>query len=80
MKKYRGYYIDHVVFHSESDIDNHIKEQAVSRYKMMCQKFANDGTMELSVLMSNHADYMHKSCGMSYEEIEEIEIEAFQAA
>ena len=80
MTQYKGYYIDHVIFNSKSDIDNRIKEQAIDRYKMMCRKFMDDSTMELSILMSNHADYMHNVCGMDYNDIEAIEIEVFKAA
>lgn len=80
MTKYKGYYIDHVIFHSKAEIDNFIKNQAIDRYKMMCRMFANDGGMELSIIMSDHADYMHNVCGMDYNEIEAIEIEVFQAA
>lgn len=80
MTQYKGYYIDHIIFHSKADIDNRIKEQAIDRYKMMCRKFMDDSTMELSILMSNHADYMHNVCGMDYNDIEAIEIEVFSAA
>lgn len=80
MTQYRGYYIDHIFFSSEADIDNHIKEQAISRYKMMCRKFADNSSMELCAIMSKHADYMHNDCGMDYNEIEAIEIEVFEAA
>ena len=41
MKKYRGYYIDHVIFHSEADIDSHIKNHAIEQYQMMCRMFLN---------------------------------------
>lgn len=81
MTQYKGYYIDNIIFNSKADIDNHIKEQAIDRYKMMCRMFAeHDAGMELSILMSEQADYMHNVCGMDYNEIEEIEIEVFRAA
>lgn len=80
MKQYRGYYIDHIIFHSEADIDNRIKEQAIDRYKMMVKMFMERSSMELSILLSNHADYMHNTCGMDYNEIEAIEIEVYKAA
>lgn len=79
MKQYRGYYIDHIVFSSEAEIDAAIKAQAIDRYKMMCRMFADNGSMELNVIMINHADYMHTVCGMDYNEIEAIEIEVFAA-
>ena len=80
MKQYKGYYIDHIYFHSKADIDAFLKAQAVDRYKLMCRRFANSSSMELSVLMSEQADKLHTVFGMDYNEIEAIEIEAFQAA
>lgn len=80
MTQYKGYYIDHVIFNSETDIDSFIKEQAISRYKMMCQMFSKDSSMELCAIMGDQADYMHHVCGMDYNEIEAIEIEVFKAA
>lgn len=81
MTQYKGYYIDHIFFHSKADIDNHIKEQAIDRYKMMCRMFARqDAGMELSIMMSEQADLLHNQFGLDYNEIEEIEIEAYKAA
>lgn len=80
MRSYRGYYIDHVIFHSKEEIDLHIKNHAVEQYQMMCRMFAETPTMELSRLMGDQADYMHKAFGMAYSEIEQIEIEAIAAA
>ena len=80
MTQYKGYYIDHIIFNSKADIDNFIKEQAIDRYKMMCRMFADNSTMELSIIMSEHADKLHNEFGMEYNEIENIEIEVFKAA
>ena len=81
MTQYKGYYIDHIIFNSKADIDNHIKEQAIDRYKMMCRMFAReDAGMELSIMMSEQADRLHNQFGMDYNEIEAIEIEAYKAA
>ena len=81
MTQYKGYYIDHIIFNSKADIDNFRKEQAINRYKMMCQMFARqDAGMELAILMSEQADLLHNQFGMDYNEIENIEIEVFKAA
>lgn len=81
MKQYKGYYIDHIYFHSEADIDNFLKEQAIDRYKMMCRMFAQeDASMAMSIMMSEQADRLHNNFGMDYNEIEAIEIEVFKAA
>lgn len=81
MKQYKGYYIDHIYFNNEAEIDNFIKAQAIDRYKMMCKMFArDDASMALSILMSEQADKLHNQFGMDYNEIEAIEIEVFKAA
>ena len=81
MTQYKGYYIDHIIFNSKADIDNFIKEQAIDRYKMMCRMFAReDAGVELAILMSEQADLLHNKFGLDYNEIEEIEIEAYKAA
>ena len=81
MKQYKGYYIDHIYFNSEAEINSFLKKQAIDRYKMMCRMFAEqDAGMELSILMSEQADRLHTQFGMDYNEIEQIEIEVFKAA
>ena len=80
MQNYKGYYIDHVFFNSKEEIDSHIKAKAIEKYKMLCTMFAENPSVEMGMIMSDQADYMHRVCGMDYDEIEQIEIEAFQAA
>lgn len=80
MIKYRGYYIDGFHFHSKEEIDAFIKEQAIDRYKSYCRLFSRCPTMEASIVITAHEDWMHKHCGMSYAEIEDIQIEVFSAA
>lgn len=80
MKNYKGYYIDGVIFNSKSEIDAFIKKQAIENYKMLCTMFADKPSMELCAIMGSKADYLHDVCGLSYAEIEDIEIEAIKAA
>ena len=80
MTNYKGYYIDNVIFHSKSDIDAFVKEQAINKYKMLVEMFSRKPSMELSCMMSDHADRLHKVFGLSYGEIEDIEIAVFKAA
>lgn len=79
MKQYKGYYIDHVYFNSESDIDEHIKAQMINSYKIACEVFASHADMAHSIYASEIADRLH-DLGLSWDEIEKIEIEAYQAA
>lgn len=76
MKKYKGYYIDHVYFNSESDIDAFIKKQAIERYKTLAVMFSNKPSMELTSMMCDLADRLVKVFGLTYTEIEELEIAA----
>ena len=79
MKKYKGYYIDKINFYSEREIDEFIKEQTIRKYKQFCKMFENDACMELIEIMTLYQDKLH-NLGLSYEEIENIEIEAIKEA
>lgn len=79
MKQYKGYYIDHVFFNSEADIDEHIKAQTIKSYKIACEMFARHADMEHSIYASEIADRLH-DLGLSWDEIEKIENDACQAA
>lgn len=79
MKKYIGYYIDGVYFNHKCEIDNFIKEQSIERYKMLVKMFANNSIMEISIACSDAADFLHNECGLSYEEIEQIEISVLES-
>lgn len=75
MKQYKGYYIDKVTFNNEKEIDEFIKEQTILKYKMLCKMFAEDSCMELIVMMTPYEEKLH-NMGLSYEDIEQLEIEA----
>lgn len=77
MKQYKGYYIDKVIFHSESDIDAFIKRETIRKYQMFCKMFADNASMELIVIMRPYEERLHNEFGLSYEEIEQLEIEAY---
>lgn len=79
MKQYRGYYIDHIYFNDKSEIDDFIKKQAIERFVMLNKMFSNHPSMELSVMCSEQADRLHNFFGFSYEELEELEISAYNA-
>lgn len=76
-RAYKGYYIGPGTFQSKAEIDEHIKQQAIRTYKSFCHSFARCSSIEAALVMSEKADWMHKQLGMSYEEIEAIEIAAF---
>lgn len=80
MKHYKGYYIDGVHFTNESKIDAFLLTQAIERYEMLARMFTETPSMEVSVMMGDQADRLHTVFGLSYDEIETIEIEAMKSA
>lgn len=79
MTKYKGYYIDKVVFNNKAEIDAFIKKQTIEKYQTLCRMFARNSSMELIAMMQPYADRLHNEFGLSYEEIEQLEIEAYAA-
>lgn len=78
MKQYKGFYIDHVIFNNEAEIDEHIKNSLIEKYKLLNKMFVEDSCMELIVMMQPYADRLHKEFGLEWDEIEAIEIEAMK--
>lgn len=80
MKQYRGYYIDGVQATSKVDIDRMIKENNVRRYmqqvQMMFRYTDPEMMMAASIEASKIAEYLVKQCGMTWSEIEDLEIAA----
>ena len=79
MTQYKGYYIDHIYFNSNAEIDANIKQQVVEAYKRLIRYFADHSTMDVSIKCSEASDRLHNIFGFSYEEIEAIEIAAYAA-
>ena len=79
MTQYKGYYIDHIYFNSEAEIDAPIKQKAVDEYQRRIRYFADHYTIEASIFCSEQADLLHNNFGFSYDEIEAIEIAAYAA-
>ena len=42
MRKYKGYYIDKVIFSNEDEIDEFIKSEAIRAYKQSVELFVNN--------------------------------------
>ena len=80
MKHYRGYYIDNVVFHTEADIDEYIKARNIRRYQQHI-RLMNHYT-ERGMIIAAHkaayeiANFLVKECGLTWADIEEIELSA----
>lgn len=79
MKQYKGYYIDRVIFHNEAEVDDFIKAQAVKAYKDACSLFASHSTVEYSLYCDELAEKLVKVHGFTWEQVEELELEAYAA-
>ena len=67
-------------FNSRDELTAWSKSQHITAYAKYAAMFANNPTTELSVMLSKHADALHNIFGMTWDEIEEIEINAIQTA
>lgn len=61
-------------FKSYEELENWNKEEHIREYKKPAEMFNQHATMELSSIMSDRADVLHNRFGISWEEIEELEI------
>lgn len=73
MTRYKGYYIDHVVFNSKAEIDAFRKEQAINGYKTACRLFYEKTSMEAAAYMAGREKQLHDVYGLTWEQIEDIE-------
>lgn len=74
MIKYKNYYIDGTVFKSKNDIDEHLKNLAIERYKKLNKMFSKNPSIELSSLLSDLSIKLHDEHKLSYNEIELLEM------
>lgn len=79
MKNYKGYYIDNVIFHSIEEIDAFLKNQAIEAYKKAVELFALHATMENSIYADSKAEILVNRHGLTWEDIEALEIATLQA-
>lgn len=78
MRKYKGYYIDGVIFSSKADIDKFIEQKAVESFMIACRIFNILTTAEASLNCSQKAENLVKNFGYTWDEIEALEVEALQ--
>lgn len=75
MTKYRGYYIDGVVFSSKSDIDEFVKKSIIDKARvfnnmMLSGRYDASQMIQLAHEISIREHRLHTEFGMSYEDIE----------
>ena len=78
MKRYKGYYIDGVVFKSSQEIDAFLKNAIIEKIKQFMTMFVSDRytaeeKMAISNEITNRENRLQKEYGMSASEVEELE-------
>lgn len=77
MTQYKGFYIDNVLFHSKSEIDEAVKQREIARYRLRCENFLIHRTLEASIFADEQADKLHDEFGITWEELENIDAEVY---
>ena len=79
MKRYKGYYIDGVIFSTKKDIDNFIKSEIIRKicifHRMLFDmpgRYTDDEKIAICGEIHDREIRLHDEYGMSWEEIEEI--------
>lgn len=74
--KYRGYYVTEG--YTKADIDKLIRKNDIKAYIAACKIFRSHGTLEASIFQNEKAEILHDEYGYTYEELEQMEIEAYK--
>ncbi len=75
MKRYKGYYIDGVIFNNEAEIDKYLEEKIMELFINACRMFINNPCMETSVRCSELSVKLADKYGYTMDELEDIEME-----
>lgn len=83
MTRYKGYYIDNAIFHSKKEIDEFIKNELIARIKKYNHLMMNAPECHISAgyvhgcmeQITAAERKLHEEYGMSYEELELLELE-----
>ena len=77
MTRYKGYYIDHVVFNSKKDIDAFVKQSIIDKIKqfnkmMLSSRYSDAEKIQLVSMISDRERRLHEEFEMSWDDIEKI--------
>ena len=61
-------------FKNHQELKDWNKQVHINRYKKLAKMFSNNPTMELNVMMCKCADILVKQFGLTYSEVEQIEL------
>ncbi|ODR35519.1 hypothetical protein [Eisenbergiella tayi] len=63
-------------FRNYKELENWSREQHISEYRKLAAMFNNSPSMEISSVMSDRANVLVKHFGLTWEQIEKLEIPA----
>lgn len=79
MRRYKGYYLDGVIFKTESEVDEMIKNEIIRKIRIFHDMLFNHGErytpyeqMKICEEITNREKRLHDEYSMSWEDIEEI--------
>lgn len=78
MKRYKNLYIDGAAFKNKKEIDDFLMDSAIQEYKNRCKVFSSTKTLASAEFADEQATFLHDTYGIDWEELERIEIEAYQ--
>ena len=61
-------------FKNYQELKDWNKQGHINRYKKLAKMFSNNPTMELNVMMCKCADILVKQFGLTYNDVEQIEL------
>ena len=61
-------------FKNHQELKDWNKQGHINHYKKLAKMFSNNPTMELNVMMCKCADVLVKQFGLTYNEVEQIEL------
>ena len=73
MKKYKGQYIDGIIFKNRKDIDEFQRQCAYDAYKTACELFIEKPSMATSMYLEERAMTLHNQYGLEWGDIQQIE-------
>lgn len=80
MTRYKGYYIDGVIFRTKQEIDDFIKNEIIRKIKIFYELFSSDRyspaeKMSICKEISTREIRLHDEYGMEWDEIEALQFE-----
>lgn len=78
MRQYKGVYIDHVFIHNKQDVEDFLKRRTLEIFRYAHELFYHSPTYAMGITCEECAGELHDEYGMSWDEIEELEMKIYQ--